>query len=635
MGCGCVRAVGKPPDGEKPKSADHSDETKMKSDGAKGHVVDGAKKETGDKGGGGAGGEVAGKAKGGDTNHHGVADQGGKMSEMKSHGELAGAGTTQEKAKAIGEDQKGVEAKSMAKGHGDHHGSGAHVKEETSKTKVDGGHHGEVAGGKKEKSDGKDGGKEATKAEDGGKETTKAKDGGKGTKETNKAKDDKTHKKGGEEDHASGVGSNQDRERGGHGHGKMVTGEKDPKHEHVMAMAKAPRAEDEEVMTVVVLGGPGCGKGTQCEYMVHDFDFHHLSVGDLLRDEVQRGTDIGKSCDTIMKEGKLVPTEMSLNLLRAAMKRSPSKRFLIDGFPRSIEQAEALESTIQPPTLILFFDCSLQTMETRLMNRAKTSGRGDDNPETIQKRLQTFLDATRPVADHYAKVSPQRFKKISAELEPQTVYKDVVKALNSVNLFAYGVIQKPGTQNTVIFVLGGPGSGKGMQCSNVKKVFKFVHLSVGDLLRDEVRKGTPTGLSVDKTMKEGELVPTDVALHLLQTAMERSSAKRFLIDGFPRTLDQAHLYEARIGLPTYVLYFESPVEILEARLLKRAETGSRKDDNVETIKHRLETFMHSLSPVINYYREKHPGILKVISSVPSADEVFAEVQAVLMSLIGA
>lgn len=93
---------------------------------------------------------------------------------------------------------------------------------------------------------------------------------------------------------------------------------------------------------IFVLGGPGSGKGTQCERIVRDFGMLHLSSGDLLREEVKKGTEIGRTCEQLMKEGKLVPVEVTLKLIKQAMEggKKTAPGFLIDGFPRAVDQAE-------------------------------------------------------------------------------------------------------------------------------------------------------------------------------------------------------------------------------------------------------------------------------------------------------
>ncbi|KAF0305080.1 Adenylate kinase isoenzyme 1 [Amphibalanus amphitrite] len=143
---------------------------------------------------------------------------------------------------------------------------------------------------------------------------------------------------------------------------------------------------------IFVLGGPGSGKGTQCEKLVAKYGFTHLSSGDLLRAEVESGSDLGKQIKDTMEAGDLVPLETVLRLLREAMITSleTSKGFLIDGYPREVEQAVKFEEQVCPCTLVIYFELSDEVMTQRLMKRGETSGRVDDNEETIKKRLQTF-----------------------------------------------------------------------------------------------------------------------------------------------------------------------------------------------------------------------------------------------------
>jgi adenylate kinase len=168
-------------------------------------------------------------------------------------------------------------------------------------------------------------------------------------------------------------------------------------------MAPAPELASAKI--VFVLGGPGSGKGTQCDKIVQTYGFTHLSTGDLLRDEVASGSERGKQLTAIMERGELVPLETVLTLLKEAMlkKAKDSKGFLIDGYPRELDQGKKFEADVAAVTNVLYFEVSDATMKARLLNRAKTSGRVDDNEETIIKRLKTFHDLTTPVIDYYGK----------------------------------------------------------------------------------------------------------------------------------------------------------------------------------------------------------------------------------------
>jgi UMP-CMP kinase len=155
---------------------------------------------------------------------------------------------------------------------------------------------------------------------------------------------------------------------------------------------------------VFVLGGPGSGKGTNCARLVKDFGFVHLSAGDLLREEQERpGSEYGDLIRHHIKEGLIVPKEVTIALLRNAMKASGKTRFLIDGFPRAMDQALKFEEIVVEGKAVLYFECPEEVMLERLLNRGKTSGRADDNIESIRKRFKTFRDTSYPVIEYYEK----------------------------------------------------------------------------------------------------------------------------------------------------------------------------------------------------------------------------------------
>merc|ERR1712071_27617 len=132
----------------------------------------------------------------------------------------------------------------------------------------------------------------------------------------------------------------------------------------------------------------------------------------------------------IMQRGELVPLIVVLDLLKEAMlsKLATSKGFLIDGYPREVAQGIQFEEEICPCALVLYFQVSDETMTKRLMGRGLTSGRADDNIDTIRKRLDTFHKHSLPVVDHYG----TKCKTISAEVEPDAVFLEVAKALEQI-----------------------------------------------------------------------------------------------------------------------------------------------------------------------------------------------------------
>jgi len=168
---------------------------------------------------------------------------------------------------------------------------------------------------------------------------------------------------------------------------------------------------------IFVLGGPGAGKGTQCARLVEDFGFCHLSAGDLLRAEQHRvGSEFGELIQRCIKEGNIVPMEVTVKLLENAMHAAmkderPGEgwaggkgRFLIDGFPRKMDQALKFDETVCLSALVLFYSTTQEVMLDRLLERGKTSGREDDNEESIMKRFNTYKETTMPVIEHYRKL---------------------------------------------------------------------------------------------------------------------------------------------------------------------------------------------------------------------------------------
>jgi UMP-CMP kinase len=195
----------------------------------------------------------------------------------------------------------------------------------------------------------------------------------------------------------------------------------------------APRFSTDDVTVVFFLGGPGSGKGTQSANLVKSYGFVHLSAGDLLRAEQERaGSEYGDMIREYIREGKIVPMEVTVALLAnemaASLKSSPppagtKARFLIDGFPRKLDQAVFFEATVCPSELVLFLDCPESVMESRLLKRGETSGRADDNAESIRKRFRTFVETSMPVVEDFR--AKNKVVEVKADTSVEEVYAKV------------------------------------------------------------------------------------------------------------------------------------------------------------------------------------------------------------------
>jgi UMP-CMP kinase len=208
-----------------------------------------------------------------------------------------------------------------------------------------------------------------------------------------------------------------------------------PTNEQIAAPKKdVPTFSPSNVTVLFVLGGPGAGKGTQCANLVRDYHFTHLSAGDLLRAEQDRkGSEFGELIKSYIKDGKIVPMEVTVQLLENAMTEVVNKdndkrgKFLIDGFPRKMDQALKFEETVCPSKFVLFYDCPEEEMQKRLLKRGETSGRSDDNAESIKKRFKTFVETSMPVVDYFEKEG--RVVKVVATKTPDEVYKETREKL--------------------------------------------------------------------------------------------------------------------------------------------------------------------------------------------------------------
>ena len=178
--------------------------------------------------------------------------------------------------------------------------------------------------------------------------------------------------------------------------------------------------------------------------------------------------------------------------------------------------------------------------------------------------------------------------------------------------------------NIVLF--GPPGSGKGTQSEKIVERFGLVHLSTGNLLRQEISDKTPLGLEAKKFMDKGQLVPDEVVIGMIDSCLENNpNAKGFLFDGFPRTVAQAEALDKLLSLKKTgicrVLALEVSEDELVQRLIKRGETSGRSDDtNEEIIRNRYTVYKRDTEPVAEYY--KNQGKLTTIKGEGTVEEIF-------------
>lgn len=161
------------------------------------------------------------------------------------------------------------------------------------------------------------------------------------------------------------------------------------------------------MINIVLFGKPGAGKGTQAEFLKDKFNLVHLSTGDIFRFNIKNDTDLGKLAKTFIDKGDLVPDDVTIKMLQTEVDKNPQATgFLFDGFPRTIAQAEALDTFLasknEEITATVALEADDEILINRILERGKTSGRIDDLDEpTIRNRYSKFNKETAPLMDYY------------------------------------------------------------------------------------------------------------------------------------------------------------------------------------------------------------------------------------------
>lgn len=337
----------------------------------------------------------------------------------------------------------------------------------------------------------------------------------------------------------------------------------------------------------------------------------HLSAGDLLREEIQAGSKDGALIAGMIRLGQIVPQEITIRLLRAAMDARPGCRFLIDGFPRSMGQAATFEEVVGHPKMILFFDASDECLTERLLKRGETSGRTDDNADSIKKRLVTYHQQSHPVITAYE--ARGMAKKVNAMQTQDQVFADVETALAAFR------------KQQVIFVLGQPLAGKTSLCKSLARTGMFDHVAYADLLRSETMLGTEVGKKIAEHVRNGKPVPADIIVGLVKNYVVACEKGKILIDGFPRSIAEAKLLEEAVGKPVSVLYLDCAEAggfdvVLARHAADPPSVVMEKDDAEAKLRTRFDKFEAETLPVVDQYQKEKAGLLKRIEAAHTDED---------------
>lgn len=385
------------------------------------------------------------------------------------------------------------------------------------------------------------------------------------------------------------------------------------------------------MLNIALFGPPGAGKGTQSQLLIEKYNLAYISTGDILRQEISEGSDLGMQAKSIIDQGGLVSDELIVQLIEKKILMSTNVNgILFDGFPRTLVQAYILDGLLLKLHTQLSCMLSLvvprEELIKRVLERGKISGRSDDTEEIIKIRLEEYENKTAPVATFYEERNLY-FPINGVGLIPE-VFELVSESVDK-------TIQKVWFN---LVLSGAPGVGKGTQGRMLAAKFNLFYISTGSLLRKEIKNNTEIGQQVKDFMEIGELVPDEIVIKLIERVItQQRDVNGFIFKGFPRTVIQAYILDGllrRMDMNiSYMIEMQAPMLELIKRLALRSKGDHARpyDMSTELIVHRLEEYETKTVLVADFYERQSKHM--VLNAVGSQDEIFDRLSRSVESVI--
>jgi len=374
------------------------------------------------------------------------------------------------------------------------------------------------------------------------------------------------------------------------------------------------------MLNIALFGPPGAGKGTQSKFLMEKYNLSYVATGDLLRDEINEKSTLGLMAKEAIEKGQLVSDEIIVQIIEQKIKMNPDANgFLFDGFPRTWVQAYILEGLLLKLNTKLSCMISLEVPEDilieRMLNRAHTSNRSDDNIEVIRYRLEEYYNKTLPVANFY---------KEKKNYYPVNGIGTVEEISESIDKIVEETLEKAWIN---VVLLGYPGSGKGTQGILLAKKYNLVYISTGKILRNEIKENTEFGRIAQPYMEKGVNVPDEIAIKLIEREIKTNpDAKGFIFKGFPRTIVQAYILDGLLRKLDSSVFFMFDLSVTTLDAIKRLSIRGKSKDfrsydlSTDLIIHRLEEYESKTLPLKEYY-SKYKKVF-TISGSGKEEEVF-------------